>query len=121
MNNIVNRTDGRQELNLTEDQVFGLQVGFLIYTPIGLMVFAMNLPIFLVVAIYKKLRHQKEYIMVASLALADSINGFGYLVAGVWRSILIEQKEGKNIVKLQYAFTGIMQKLCRQNVSTKLF
>ena len=94
MINSINRSDGRLELNLTEDEKFSYQLSFLIYTPIGFLIFVMNLPIFLAVAIYKKLRYQKEYIVVASLALADAINGFGYLVAGAYRSILILQGEG---------------------------
>ena len=57
-------------------------------------VLTVNVPIFVAISNFEKLREQKEYVMVAGLALADIIDGATYLCAGMARLLLIYTGKG---------------------------
>ena len=76
------------------DKTTRLMYGSISYAILGVCVFALNFPIFLAVMMYKKLR-EKEYIIVAGLALSDAIDGATYVVVGVSRVFLFLNHQGK--------------------------
>ncbi len=49
----------------------------------------LNIPLFITVAADKSLRMKKELIPIAGLALADSLCGWGYMTAGMWRTSVL--------------------------------
>ena len=50
---------------------------FIAYTCAGFLIWLTNMAVFCSVVRYRQMRTKKEYITVASLALADAWNGFG--------------------------------------------
>ena len=95
-----NQTANNVELAPTDDndsKKAEYLVGFLVYVFVGLAVFSLNMPIFLAVAIYEKLRAHKEYVVVAALALADAMDGALMVLAGALRSRMIVRGEGMGI------------------------
>ena len=63
-----------------EEERRSLLLGFVFYGIMGSIVAILNPPIFLCVLIYRKLRKEKEFIIVAGLALADAIDGSTYVL-----------------------------------------
>uniref|UniRef100_A0A914VI77 G-protein coupled receptors family 1 profile domain-containing protein n=1 Tax=Plectus sambesii TaxID=2011161 RepID=A0A914VI77_9BILA len=85
--------------NLTEEirskaDIDSFVIGFMIYGVEGLIMTVTNFPVVFAIAMYKQLREQKEFVIVAGLALADGLYGFGFLIAAFGRIIAIEQGNG---------------------------
>ena len=59
------------------------------YIVIGALIVLTNLPIFVAILAHSPLRMRKEYLMIASLALVDFLNGAGCVSAGIYRLYLI--------------------------------
>lgn len=89
-----NRTDGRIEQVVDQLTVNGLVVSWVLYGVEGCILTVTNFPIVLAVLLYSKLRQQKEFVIIAALALADGIAGFGFLLAAIGRIAAVQDGNG---------------------------
>jgi hypothetical protein len=61
----------------------------------GVVLFALNLVILIVILFHRILRQEKEYVIVLCRAFCDALRGFAMLITGLGRIVMIKYGSGQ--------------------------